>query len=245
MINHKNLMENSLWWMRSNPMNKWKTDKSIERVTRNNHFGGWSKVQPPPPSRAKIESSYEKETNAFSNTIYLKIIWRVSTSRIEYLRHTEPFAKINSVSFFMCFGRFDSLFHKNLRSWLGKGGGMNFGSPCMLFIEWDRGTLFYLIKFSRIYRKWRHNSRKIEYFTGTSTQNMYICIRNTCANFGVFSTNCLILSPISYTLVRTSQMYWIRDSIYLIECISFMSNTLMRFSSRTSMEISYLVKFGS
>ena len=63
-----------------------------------------------PPSRANIESFYEKLTNAFSNAIYLKIIWRVSTSRIEYLRNTEPFAKIDSVSFFMCFGHFDSLF---------------------------------------------------------------------------------------------------------------------------------------
>ena len=63
-----------------------------------------------PPSRAEIESLYEKLSNAFSNTIYLKIIWRVSTFRIEYLPHTEPFAKIDSVSFFMCFGHFDSLF---------------------------------------------------------------------------------------------------------------------------------------
>ena len=59
-------------------------------------------------------SFYKKMTNAFSNRIYLKIIWRVSTSRIEYLRHTESFAKIDSVSFFMCFGHFDSLFRLTL-----------------------------------------------------------------------------------------------------------------------------------
>ena len=59
-----------------------------------------------PPSRAKIENFYEKLTNAFSNKIYLKIIWRVLTTGIGYLRHTESFAKIDSVSFLLCFGHF-------------------------------------------------------------------------------------------------------------------------------------------
>ena len=63
-----------------------------------------------PASRAKIESFYEKLTNAFSNTIYLEIIWRVSTSGIGYLHHTESFPKIDCVSFLLCFGYFDSLF---------------------------------------------------------------------------------------------------------------------------------------
>ena len=60
----------------------------------------------PPPS-AKIESFYEILTNAFLNTIYLKIIWRVSISGIEYLRHTESFSKIDCVSFLLCFGHLD------------------------------------------------------------------------------------------------------------------------------------------
>ena len=63
-----------------------------------------------PPLSTKIESCYEKLTNAFSNTIYLKIIWIFSNSGIEYLRHTVPFAKIDSVSFLLFFGHLIAFF---------------------------------------------------------------------------------------------------------------------------------------
>ena len=51
----------------------------------------------PPPFSAKIERFYERLTNAFPNTTYSKIFWRVSIPGIENLRHTKSFAKIDRV----------------------------------------------------------------------------------------------------------------------------------------------------
>ena len=52
-----------------------------------------------PPSRAMMKSSDEKLSNAFSNTTYLDIIWRVSSARIHYLRFSDSFNKIGNVLF--------------------------------------------------------------------------------------------------------------------------------------------------
>ena len=64
-----------------------------------------------PPSRAEMKNRPGKPSIAFSNKIYLNIIWKVSTSGINYLRLSESFTKINNVSFVLLFGHFDSLFN--------------------------------------------------------------------------------------------------------------------------------------
>ena len=64
-----------------------------------------------PPSRAEMKNPPGKLSIAFSNTIYLNIIWKVSTSEINHLRLSESFTKIDNVSFVLFFGHFDSLFY--------------------------------------------------------------------------------------------------------------------------------------
>ena len=54
--------------------------------------------------RAKLEIAYEKLGIVSSNTIYLKIIWRVSTSPIEYISYSDQFCKISYVYFLTIFG---------------------------------------------------------------------------------------------------------------------------------------------
>ena len=62
------------------------------------YIQGDPKFSPLSAPRSKVFK--KKMTNEFSNKTYSKIIWRVSTFGIEYLRQTESFAKIDSVSIF-------------------------------------------------------------------------------------------------------------------------------------------------
>ena len=56
-----------------------------------------------PPSPAKTGYAYRQLSNAFSNTIYLKIIWKVSCTMIKPLGLSESFCKIDIINFMLIF----------------------------------------------------------------------------------------------------------------------------------------------
>ena len=54
----------------------------------------------PPPSRAEMKNPPEKLRIAFSNTTYLNIIWRFSSTTMHYLCLYDSYCKMNHVSIF-------------------------------------------------------------------------------------------------------------------------------------------------
>ena len=57
----------------------------------------------PPPSPAKTGYASRQLSNAFSNAIYLDIIWKVSCTMIKLLGLSESFCKIDTINFWLIF----------------------------------------------------------------------------------------------------------------------------------------------
>ena len=81
-------------------LNSWPTG----HFNQNTHVSIYRVIQTSdPPSQAKTGYAYQKLGNAFSNTIYLDIIWKVSCTRIKLLGLSESFCKIDSINFWLIF----------------------------------------------------------------------------------------------------------------------------------------------
>ena len=78
-----------------------------------------------PPYPAILAIAYEKLGIAFSNTIYLKIIWRLSTAPIDYIRCSDQFCKISDVFFLTIFGP------ENERNYSGRNNSVIFMFSCI------------------------------------------------------------------------------------------------------------------
>ena len=92
-------------------LNSWPTG----HFNQNTHVSIYRVIQTSdPPSQAKTGYAYQKLSNAFSNTIYLDIIWRLSHLLENSINHFLPISKIRH------FGIILARKHQNNRQKRGK-----------------------------------------------------------------------------------------------------------------------------